>query len=269
MFAPQAASGAVASLGKAMSRAGANLRSSASQSGGGTPSPRQYRKIMQTAVDAHRQFSEIDTEHHGRRLQQQTESALKLGEAGFHTIRQTTPFGSTEVQKDPGAGPVGPDRAHNQSADVHGAPGPGHTTVHGYTGDVITLSPRAVSGSTVFVDPKSIGSSNVSQVKPMELEGGKVSEPTKPVFKAGGGTVVKSGSFMDKPDKPQPEVPGKLKTDGAIVMGSSATKGKMKGPKLKKSPDSGKLTEAGWEAKLSGQEAAYLATRKAKLKDNN
>jgi hypothetical protein len=35
-----------------------------------------------------------------------------------------------------------------------------------------------------------------------------------------------------------------------------------------KSPDSGKLTEAGWDAKLSAQEAAHLATRKAKLKDD-
>ena len=217
MFAQGAAAGAVGGLGKAMMRAGSNIRKANQQAGAsGVPSARQYRKILQASVEAHRQFSEIDTEHHGRRIGQQTEATLRLSEAGFHTVRQETPYGKMEAQRepgqapsyDPGAGATGPDRSYNPSQDVHGHPGAGHVTVHGYTGDVLTLSPSAV------------------KVTPRALEGGKAAEPVKPVFKAGTTGVVKSGSFMDKPEKPQPEVSPTLKQDGAIPMGTSAPKPK-------------------------------------------
>jgi hypothetical protein len=113
----------------------------------------------------------------------------------------------------------------------------------------------------------------------MSLEGGKATDmgtqagprpgaaaASGPGFKASGSEVIKIGSFMDKPTKPQPAMPG---GGGAIAMGSSATKGKMKGSQLKKDPASGKLTEAGWDAKLSAQEGAELAKRSSKMKKDN
>jgi hypothetical protein len=286
MFNQGAAAGAVGGLGKAMMKAGKDLRQTRQEASGMAASPRQYRKILQASVDAHRQFSEIDTQHHGARLSQQTESALKLGEAGFHTIRQQTPFGTTEVQKDPGATAVGgPDHAYNPSHDVHGHPGAGHVTVHGYSGDaastpgfhqtnnVYTLPATAVKSSVV--QPMAIqGGMNAS---PRSLEGGKATDmgtqagrrpsasaPAGPGFKASGSDVIKLGSFMDKPTKAQPAIPSKVSNNGAIPMGSSATKGKLKGAQLMKDPSSGKLTEAGWEAKLSSQEAAHLASKQKK-----
>lgn len=279
MFNQGAAAGAVGGLGKAMMKAGSDLRQARGQVspnniGGG--SPRKYRKILQASVDAHRQFSEIDTEHHARRLGQQTEAAMKLGEAGFHTIRQTTPFGTTEVQKDPGATAGGPDHAYNPSHGVHGHPGPGHVVVHGYSGDAAP-TPGAHQTNNVYTMPTTAVKS--SRVQPLSLESGKATDmgtqagarpgasvPAGPGFRASGAEVIKIGSFMDKPSKPQPAVPG---GGGAIPMGSSATKGKMKGPQLMKSPDSGKLTEAGWNAKLSAQEGAELAKRSAKMKKDN
>lgn len=275
MFNQGAAAGAVGGLGKAMMKAGSDLRQARGQvspNNVGVGSPRKYRKILQASVDAHRQFSQIDTEHHGTRLNQQTEAALKLGEAGFHTIRQTTPFGTTEVQKDPGATAAGgPDQSYNPSHDVHGHPGAGHVTVHGYSGDAAS-TPGSHQTNNVYTMPATAVRS--SRVQPMSLEGGKATDmgtqagprpgastASGPGFKASGSEVIKIGSFMDKPTKPQPAMPG---AGGAIPMGSSATKGKMKGSQLKKDPASGKLTEAGWNEKLSSQESAYIASKQKK-----
>jgi hypothetical protein len=274
MFNQGAAAGAVGGLGKAMMKAGSDLRQAQGQVspnnvGGG--SPRKYRKILQASVDAHRQFSEIDTEHHGTRLNQQTEAALKLGEAGFHTIRQSTPFGTTEVQKDPGASPSSTDTAHNPSHLVHGHPGEGHTTVHGFTGDVVTLTPETNGqGPKKFKYVKELGpgasklalpSKKATDVGSAAGSRPGTTRPSSPAFKASGSEVIKIGSFMDKPTKPQPAMPG---AGGAIPMGSSATKGRMKGSQLKKDPASGKLTEAGWNEKLSSQESAYIASKQKK-----
>lgn len=236
-------------------------------------SARKYRKIMNTKVEAYRQVAEIDTEHHGKRIDQSTGAIKDLKGAGFHTIEHETPEIRVRATSF-GGDPTSADRAHNPSADVHGHPGEGHVTVHGYSGDAAAL-PGAHQASNVYSMPATAIKS--SRVQPLALESGKATDmgsqvgsrpaSAKPMFKASPTDVVKEGSFMDKPAKQQPEVSPKLKPGGAIVMGSSATKGRMKGPQLKQS-DSGKLTEAGWDAKLSAQEGAELAKRKAKLKDD-
>lgn len=232
-------------------------------------SARKYRKMMNTKVEAYRQVAEIDTEHHGLRVQQSTGAIKDLSGAGFHTIEHETPEIKVRAQREPGMPSA--DRAHNPSADVHGHPGEGHVTVHGYSGDAMSLPGTHQANNVYSLPPTAIKS---SRVQPLALEGGKATdmgsqagarpESAKPMFKATTTDVVKEGSFMDKPGKEQPEVPGKLKKGGAIAMGSSATKGKMKGPQLKQS-DSGKLTEAGWDARLSAQEGAELAKRRGKM----
>lgn len=235
-------------------------------------SARKYRKMMNTKVEAYRQVAAIDTDERQLRLQHSTDEILRLNDKGFHTIEHDTPDVKVHAMREPGMPPA--DRAHNPSTEVHGHPGEGHVTVHGYSGDAAAL-PGAHQANNVYSMPATAIKS--SRVQPLELEGGKATDmgtqsgsrpaSAKPMFKATTTDVVKEGSFMDQPGKSQPEVPGKLKNGGAIAMGSSATKGKMKGPQLKQS-DSGKLTEAGWDAKLSAQEGAELAKRKAKLKDD-
>jgi hypothetical protein len=234
-------------------------------------SARKYRKVMNTKVEAYRQVADIDTQQRQARLGHTTDEMLRLKEAGFHTIEHDSPDVKVRAQSEPGM-PV--DRAHNPSADVHGHPGAGFSQTHGFSGDAVAL-PGAHSSNVISVTPKAVSS---SRVQPLALEGGKAtnigeqagSKPAtaRPTFKASTTDVVKEGSFMDQPSKPQPAVAESLKSNGAITMGSTATKGKMKGPKLLKNPDSGKLTEAGWDAKLGAQEAAHLASRKAKLKDD-
>jgi hypothetical protein len=71
---------------------------------------------------------------------------------------------------------------------------------------------------------------------------------------------------MDQPTKPQPQL------SSPIAMGSSETKGKLKGPALKADPKAGasRTNKAAYEAKLDAQEAAHLASRKKKaVKDDN
>jgi hypothetical protein len=268
------AGGALGAAGGALSAAGRKMQQPKNplNSGGGmSMSARKYRKVMNTKVEAYRQVADIDTQNRATRIDQSTKAMTDLKAAGFHTIEHDTPDVKVRAQSEPGM-PV--DRAHNPSADVHGHPGAGFSQTHGYSGDaaalpgahnVITLPPAAIRVSS-------------SRPQPMALEGGKATDmgaqagsrpaAAKPMFKASTTDVVKAGSFMDQPTKAQPAIADKLKSGGAIAMGSTATKGKMKGPKLMKSPDSGKLTEAGWDAKLSAQEAAHLASRKAKLKDD-
>jgi len=247
-------------------------------------SARNYRKVMNTKVEAYRQVAEIDTNQRKARLGHSTDEMLRLKGAGFHTIEHDSPdvrikgdssvtMESTSTSKDGSSttqsysGPA-PDRAHNPSHDVHGHPGEGYANVHGYSGDAQT-NPGAHSNNVISIAAKP---------RPLALEGGKAtdigeqagSRPTakKATFKASPTSVVKAGSSMDTPEKVQPEIPAKLKNPGAIPMGSSATKGKMKGPQLQRS-ESGKLTEAGWDAKLSAQEGAELAKRKSKMKDTD
>lgn len=262
-----------AAAGLAKKAQGAGQPKTPLNSGSGMDmSARKYRKMMNTKVEAYRQVAKIDTKHHGKRIEQSTAAIKDLSGAGFHTIEHETPEIKVRAQREPGMPPV--DRAHNPSTEVHDHPGEGHVTVHGYSGDAAAL-PGAHQTNNVYSMPATAIKS--SRVQPMALEGGKATDmgsqagarpvSAKPTFKASPTDVVKEGSFMDQPSKSQPEVPGKLKTGGAIAMGSSATKGKMKGPQLKQS-DSGKLTEAGWDAKLSAQEGAELAKRKAKLKDD-
>ena len=240
-------------------------------------SARNYRKMMNTKVEAYRQVAAIDTEHRGVRLEQSTKAAGDLKTMGFHTIEHDTP--DVRIKATSYGGDQMPvDRAHNPSHDVHGHPGEGHVTVHGYSGDA-QANPGAHNANNVYSLPATAVKS--SRVQPLALEGGKATvmgsqsgprpasgAPDKPMFKASSTDVVKTGSFMDQPNKPQPEVPGKLKKGGAIALGSSATKGKMKGPQLKQT-DSGKLTEAGWDAKLSAQEGAELAKRRSKMKKDD
>lgn len=258
--------GALAAAGKKMQGAPKTPLNSGS---GMDMSARKYRKMMNTKVEAYRQVADIDTQQRQARLGHTTDEMLRLKEAGFHTIEHDSPDVKVRAQSEPGV-----DRAHNPSHTVHGHPGAGFTQTHGFSGDAAAL-PGAHSANVISITPKSVSS---SRVQPMALESGKATDmgsqagsrpvAATPMFKASTTDVVKSGSFMDQPSKPQPAVAENLKSGGAIAMGSTATKGKMKGPKLMKSPDSGKLTEAGWDAKLSAQEASHLASRKAKLKDD-
>lgn len=268
---------AAAGLGKKI--AGSGQPKNALNSGGGASmSARKYRKMMNTKVEAYRQVADIDTANRAARMEQSTKAAGDLKGMGFHTIEHDTP--DVRIKATSYGGDQMPvDRAHNPSADVHGHPGAGFGQYHGYTGDAQSL-PGA--HNTITINPTAIRTTEIasSRPAPMALESGKATDmgsqagtrpagiPAKPMFKASTTDVVKEGSFMDKPEKPQPEVPGKLKKGGAIAMGSSATKGKMKGPQLKQT-ESGKLTEAGWDAKLSAQEGAELAKRRAKMKKDD
>ena len=270
-----AAGGALAGMGKKMQGPKTPLNSGS----GMDMSARKYRKIMNTKVEAYRQVAAIDTEHRGTRLEQSTKAAGDLKGMGFHTIEHDTP--DVRIKATSYGGDQMPvDRAHNPSADVHGHPGAGFGQYHGYTGDAQSLP--GAHNNTITINPTAIRTTEIasSRPAPMALEGGKATDmgsqagsrpagtPAKPMFKASTTDVVKEGSFMDKPEKAQPEIPGKLKKGGAIAMGSSATKGKMKGPQLKQT-ESGKLTEAGWDAKLSAQEGAELAKRRAKMKKDD
>ena len=255
------AGGALVGLGKKMQGPKQPLGTT-----GGGMSTRKYRKMLGAKVEAYRQVADIDTQQRGARLQQSTEAMTTLKGAGFHTISHETPDVKISAASEPG---VSEDRSYNPSAGVHGHPGEGFVRYHGFTGDaaanpgahsVITLNPTAV------------------RTTPLALESGKATDlgtqagsrpgaaAEGPRFKATATDVVKVGSFMDQPEKAQPTIPASLKAGGAIKMGSSATKGKLKGPQLQRSPESGKLTEAGWEAKLSAQEGAELAKRRAKSK---
>jgi hypothetical protein len=259
---------------KGMANKSAEAKTPLNSGSGASMSARNYRKMMNTKVEAYRQVAAIDTEHRGTRLEQSTKAAGDLKNMGFHTIEHDTPDARIKATSY-GGDQMPADRAHNPSHDVHGHPGEGHVTVHGYSGDAQAL-PGAHQTSNVYSLPATAIKS--SRVQPMALEGGKATDmgsqagakpaTARPMFKASSTDVVKAGSFMDQPAKEQPAVAPKLKTGGAIAMGSSATKGKMKGPQLKQG-DSGKLTEAGWDAKLSAQEGAELAKRKSKMKDTD
>lgn len=286
-----AALGAYGSALKGMANKAAAPKTPLNSGSGINMSARTYRKMMNTKVEAYRQVASIDTAERGTRIGQSTQAMKDLKGAGFHTIDHDTPDvrikgdasvtmqQSTSTSKDGSSSTTqsysgsAPDRAYNPHPDVHGHPGDGHVTVHGYSGDA-QANPGA--HTVIALPPSAIRSAST----PRALEGGKAtvmgnqsgSRPAgaaaKPMFKAGDTGVVKAGSFMDQPEKAQPEIPAKLRNPGAIPMNSSATKGKMKGPQLMQS-ESGKLTESGWNAKLSAQEGAELAKRKAKMKKDD
>ena len=257
---------------KGMANKSAAAKTPLNSGSGASMSARNYRKMMSTKVEAYRQVAEIDTNQRQARLGHSTDEMLRLKGAGFHTIEHDSPDVKVRAQSEPGMPPA--DRAHNPSHDVHGHPGAGFSQTHGFSGDALAL-PGAHSNNVISVTPKSVSS---SRVQPLAIESGKATDmgsqagsrpaTAQPMFKASSTDVVKAGSFMDQPAKEQPAVAPKLKTGGAIAMGSSATKGKMKGPQLQRS-ESGKLTEAGWDAKLSAQEGAELAKRKSKMKDTD
>lgn len=253
MFAQNGGASFIGGVGKAMQRAGSNLRDSAPRAAGGGVSPRQYKKILQASIDAHRQFSEIDTEHRGRRIDQTSKAMKDLADAGFHNIRHETADVNVSASRDPYA-PSAPaaDTSYNPSHDVHGHPGAGFTQTHGYSGDaasagvkVISITPRAVTTSrpapAAPTTPAPIGTTKPTLAigyTPSEKQVGERPGTAAPKFVAGPSGVTKKGSKLDKPEKSQPEIPGKLRSKtGAIPMKDSSSKGKLRGPKLNKPYD--------------------------------
>lgn len=275
---------ALSALGGQMKATGRNLQNRGNGGGvGGGMSARQHRKMVGNLVDAHRAMNETETLHHGQRLDQSADAAIRLREAGFANVNAETAHvkiqGTGKVKPAAGSKEDAEARAHNPSADVHGHPFAGHPFGNG-THPVIALRPDQYSVTTPTA-PKPVAARTV---QPLALEGGKSkfeaaspsARPTatkEPRVFVAGESVVKKGSSLDKPAKAQPEIPGKLrsKESGAIEVG---IKGKLRGPSLKANPDNSlpydqpKLTADQWDAKLTAQESAELNRRKAKKKDN-
>lgn len=259
---------ALSSLGGSMKNAGNKLQQGGRRQYSGTMTPRQHKKMFETAVAAHREMAATETEHHGIRLGQSVDAATKLREAGFENVSAETQhvklaaYGSKEDSE---------ARAANPSAAQHGHPFAGHPygagTHPAASPSVLQVSPSRVTDSVISRPaPLALGAGKMDSASPSARPSGRDEAP-KPTFVAGE-SVVKKGSFMDKPTKPQPALEGKSITKtGAIAMGSNETKGKLKGPMLNADPDSGAVSrsnKAGYEAKLSSQEAAHLASRKKK-----
>lgn len=202
------AGSALSSLGGSMRSAGNKLQSRGNNGGGRVGmSARQHRKMVGNLVDAHRAMNETETLHHGQRLDQSTDAAIKMREAGFANVNAETAHvkiqGTGKAKKASGTKEDAEARAHNPSADIHGHPFAGHPFGNG-TRPVIELPASAVISSTVRRSELPA----VSSVRPtLALESGKTGyeaqagtrpgtsapAPVKPFTAKPSGEVLKPG----------------------------------------------------------------------------
>lgn len=283
---------ALSSLGGSMKSAGKSLQGRGGNARGGDGlSARQYRKRVGTLVDAHRAMSETETLHHGQRLDQSTDAAIRMREAGFANVSSETAHvkmaGTGKVKPVRGTKEDEEARAHNPSADLHGHPFAGHPFGNG-THPVIELPASAYRVSNP--EPKSVPA--VGSVRPTlalpagntsyEGQAGKrpgTSAPVeaKPFTATGKGEVYRPGQkVLNTKDASGPErtfAVGKRGTTRETTPGATSNSiAKVKPLKAAyDGPDAGATprgNKKAWESKLAAQEAAHLASRRTKKDDN-